>query len=253
MELTIVGSGTAAPHAHRVSAAHHVRARHVSLLLDCGSGAVHRMAGLGVAWDQLTHIALSHYHTDHVSDLPMLLFSMKYALPEPRREELTLLTPPDGRAWLGRLAAAFGEYIVDPGFPIHVQEVEDGTVFELGDGARIACRQTPHTDRSFAYRVDAFGQALGYTGDTGADPGQADFFRRVDVLVAECSLPDDLAIDMHLTPSRVAALALGAQPGHLVLTHLYPQLERRDVAGLVRAAGWQGRTTIARDGLRIQL
>lgn len=251
MELTIVGSGTAAPHPERVSAAHHIRAGALSLLLDCGPGAVHRMAGVGVAWHRLTHVALSHFHTDHVGDLPMLLFALKYALPAPRTDALTLLVPPGGRAWIERLAAAFGEYIVDPGFTVHVREIEPGTTHELGDDARITARKTPHTEHSIAYRVTVGGRSVGYTGDTGVDEGQEQFFHDVDVLLAECSLPDDLAIGMHLTPSRVAALARGAQPGHLVLTHLYPQLDGRDVAGLVRAAGWQGRTTVAYDGLRI--
>ncbi len=253
MELTIVGSGTAAPHPRRVSAAHHIRAGKISLLLDCGPGAVHRMAGVGVEWYRITHVAVSHFHTDHVGDLPMLLFSLKYALPEPRTEGLTLIMPSGGYAWIERLAAAFGGYILDPGFDVHVREIEPGTTLELGDAARIAARKTPHTEHSVAYRVDSGARSIGYTGDTGVDPGQEEFFRGVDVLLAECSLPDDMAMDTHLTPARVAALARGAGPGHLVLTHLYPQLEGRDVDGLVRAAGWSGPTTIAYDGLRIPL
>lgn len=253
MDLTIVGSGTAAPDGERVSAAVHIGAGPVSLLLDCGSGAVHRMAGLGIEWDRLTHVALTHFHTDHVGDLPMLLFALKYAIPAPRREPLTVLTPPGGRQWFDRLAAAFGEYIRNPGFELDVRELAPGESLELEGALRIATRKTPHTAESIAYRVDAVGWSAGYTGDTGEDPGQAAFFQGVDVLVAECSLPDELAIDMHLTPSRVAALARGAQPGHLIVSHIYPQLEGRDVAGLVRAAGWEGRTTVARDGLRIPL
>ena len=253
MDVTIVGSGTAAPHPHRVSAAHHIRAGTLSLLLDCGPGAVHRMAGVGVEWQRLTHVALSHFHTDHVGDLPMLLFALKYALPAPRTEDLVVVLPPGGRAWIERLAAAFGAYILDPGFAVHVRELEPGATLDLGDEARIAARKTPHKEHSVAYRVDIGARSVGYTGDTGVDVGQEQFFRDVDVLIAECSLPDDMAIDIHLTPSRVAALARGARPRHLVLTHLYPQLDGRDVAGMVRAAGWEGPTTVAHDGLRIPL
>mgnify|MGYP001042078220 FL=1 len=253
MELTIVGSGTAAPHPWRVSAAHHIRAGGISLLLDCGPGAVHRMAGVGVAWHRITHVAVSHFHTDHVGDLPMLFFALKYALPVPRTEALTLFLPPGGSAWIERLAEAFGAYILDPGFAVHVREVEPGAALELGDAASIVARKTPHTEHSVAYRVNIGVRSIGYTGDTGVDVGQEEFFRGVDVLIAECSLPDDMAMDGHLTPARVAALARGAQPGHLVLTHLYPQLDGLDVAGLVRAAGWSGTTTAAYDGLRIRL
>jgi ribonuclease BN (tRNA processing enzyme) len=251
VELTIIGSGTAVPHPERVSAAHHISAGAVSLLLDCGPGAVHRMAAIGVAWSELTHIAVSHFHTDHIGDLPMLLFALKYGLAAPREEELVLLLPRGGRALVERLASAFGDYILDPGFPLRIQELESGEHVDLGDGVSLAARRTPHTEHSLAYRVIGPGGSIGYTGDTGPDPEQAAFFQGVDVLVAECSLPDEFAMDVHLTPSQVAALAQGAQPGHLILTHIYPQLERLDVAGLVRAGGWQGRTTVARDGLRV--
>ncbi|HEX7089247.1 MAG TPA: MBL fold metallo-hydrolase [Longimicrobiales bacterium] len=253
MELTIIGSGTAVPHPERVSAAHHVAAGAVSLLLDCGPGAVHRMAAVGIAWGEITHVAVSHFHTDHIGDLPMLLFALKYGLAEPRNEELVLLLPRGGRTLAERLASAFGDYVLQPGFPLRIRELEPGDRAELGNGVSLTARRTPHTDHSLAYRVDGPRGSIGYTGDTGPDPGQAAFFRGVDVLLAECSLPDELAMDVHLTPSRVAALAQGAEPGHLVLTHIYPQLERLDVAGLVRAAGWQGHTTIARDGLRLPL
>src|SRR5690606_34065746 len=179
VELTIVGSGTAAPHPRRVSAAHHIRAGKISLLLDCGPGAVHRMAGVGVEWNRLTHVAVSHFHTDHVGDLPMLLFALKYALPAPRTEDLVLVLPPGGRAWIERLAAAFGEYILDPGFAVHVRELEPGATLDLGDAARIAAHKTPHTQHSVAYRVGIGARSVGYTGDTGVDVGQEQFFREI--------------------------------------------------------------------------
>jgi ribonuclease BN (tRNA processing enzyme) len=75
----------------------------------------------------------------------------------------------------------------------------------------------------------------------------------VDLLIAECSVPDAEAFPAHLTPSSVAALAAAARPEVLLITHVYPQLDRRSLPGLVEAAGWSGRTVIAHDGLILDL
>ena len=77
MRLTTIGTGTAAPSAERVNAGHLVEAGGVRLLMDCGSGVVHRMAMLGVEWVGITHVALTHFDADHVSDIPGLLVAVR--------------------------------------------------------------------------------------------------------------------------------------------------------------------------------
>jgi ribonuclease BN (tRNA processing enzyme) len=75
----------------------------------------------------------------------------------------------------------------------------------------------------------------------------------VDVLVAECSLPESLAWERHMTPAGIAALARAVAPGRLVLTHVYPQLDRNALPALVRGAGWDGEVMVADDGLTLEL
>lgn len=275
MELTVVGSGTVVPSAERVCSSYFVDAGDARVLLDCGPGTVHHLARFGLPWSRLTHVVVSHFHTDHVGDLPMLLFALKHGL-RPRREgPLELVGPPGFRALVGRLAQAFGPYVLDPGFPLRVVEAPAGSPAafpdapvaettlleddaglwtapgrELAPGLRLRCARTPHTDRSVAWRLDG-GRSIGYTGDTGYADDVADFLTGVDLLVAECSLPDEEALDTHLTPSRAARLASRAEPGRLLLTHVYPQLAGRDLPALVRAAGWEGDVAVATDGLRV--
>jgi ribonuclease BN (tRNA processing enzyme) len=252
-ELTIVGSGTAAPEPQRVGSAYFVRAAGLRLLLDCGPGAVHHLARFELPWPRLTHLLLTHFHTDHVGDVATLLFGLRHGLREPRTEPLQVLGPAGTRDFLERLAAAHGDFVTDPGFPLHIRELTPGDALELADGATLRTCATRHTEGSLGYRLDAGGASLGYTGDTGERADHAEFFRDVDVLVAECSLPEEDAIDTHLTPGRLGRLAAAARPGQLIVTHVYPQLAERDIAGLLRAAGWEGATLRARDGLRLTL
>ncbi|NNF26900.1 MAG: MBL fold metallo-hydrolase, partial [Gemmatimonadetes bacterium] len=62
--VTVIGSGTLRPSAVRSSPCHLLEVGQASVLLDIGPGSVHGMARLGKAWGSVTHVLLSHYHTD---------------------------------------------------------------------------------------------------------------------------------------------------------------------------------------------
>ena len=248
--LTILGAGTLMPDAERTSAAHHLRTGGASILLDCGAGTVHGFARHGVEWRDLTHVALSHWHNDHVGDLPALMFALKHGVGGARSEPLTLIGPRGLRALIERLAAAFGDHVSDPGFPVNVVEIDPGQAYGRGEPFRIECVRTPHTDESLAYRVSGTWGSVGYTGDTGPSEEVGAFLERVDALIAECTLPDDRAIDTHLSPRSLAALAQRARPTLLLVVHVTPY---HAPAEAVRAVSerYEGRVLAAVDGLRV--
>jgi ribonuclease BN (tRNA processing enzyme) len=107
--------------------------------------------------------------------------------------------------------------------------------------------KVPHTEESVAYSVEAGGRRLVYTGDTAPDAALGAWAAGCDLLLAECSLPAELAIPSHLTPEQAGDLAAAARPGLLVLTHLYPPVERVDVPALV-ATRFDGPVVVAHDG-----
>ncbi len=260
MRVTILGSGTVVADAAHVCASCYVEvgdSAHVEgaarLLLDCGPGATHRMAGLGIDWSALSHVAVTHFHTDHIGDLPFLFFALTYGLARPRAEPLALFGPAGTMVRLRALADALGSYVLHPGVRLNVQELGGGHEADLVRGLRIRAYKTRHTDESIAYRVETDGAVLGYTGDTGPDPGLGHWLRGVHTLVTECSLPDDAAMDRHLTPTSVAQLARAAAPARLVLTHVYPQLDRDALPSLVAAAGWTGELIVADDGTTFEV
>jgi ribonuclease BN (tRNA processing enzyme) len=247
VRLTTVGTGTAAPSPTRVSAGHLVEAGPVRLLLDCGSGVAHRMAALGLDWSGITHVALTHFHADHTSDLATLVVAWRHGQLPPRSEPLVVIGPPGTRALLERMAAALWASLLAPGYPVEVRELEPGGRLELADGVALEAQKVPHTDESVAYSVEQGGRRLVYTGDTAPDAALGAWAAGCDVLLAECSLPAEMAVEGHLTPESVGDLAAAARPALLALTHLYPPAERVDVRALV-AARFDGRVVIAHDG-----
>jgi ribonuclease BN (tRNA processing enzyme) len=252
MRLTTVGTGTAAPAAGRVQSGHLVEAGSVRLLMDCGSGIATRLADLGAPWQTISHLALTHFHADHIVDLPTLLFGWRYGQLPPRSIPLEIIGPLGTVQLLSRLAAVFGDGLVALGFPISVRELAPDTGADLGDRVELSCRKVPHTAESVAYSVERDGRRIVYTGDTGPDPGLGDWARGCDVLLAECSLPEAMAMATHLTPRQCGALGAAARPGTLALTHFYPPVESVDIRGEV-GEHFDGPVVLATDGWTLDL
>lgn len=254
MKLTVLGSGTLLPDGDRASPSHFVQGGGFSMLLDCGSGAVHRLGGLGPAWRDLTHVAVTHFHGDHVGDLPALLWAFKHGLEGSRREGLTVLGPRGIRDFLDASAVAFGRYVLEPGLSLDVIELpRNGRWSDPAGRFTLFTHPTVHTDRSLAYRLESEGGIIGYTGDTGPDRELFSFFRGAHVVVCECAHTEPAPGDTHLAPAGVAELGRVATPDRIVTTHTYPPLDPTDVPNLVREAGWNGSVTAGFDGLQLDV
>ena len=250
LRLVTVGTGTVAPHPARSSPAHWVERGEVRLLMDCGAGTLHHLAEFGLAWEHVTHLALTHFHPDHFGEAPALLFALKWATK--RADPLVVLGPVGTVQLFKRLADALGGWVTNPGYPLAVLDLHPGEPFPLGADVALDVHRTPHTEESVALGIAAPDGRLVYTGDTGPSDELSDWAKGCDLLLAECSLPDALAIDTHLTPRRAGALAQRAGAKRLVLTHLYPPVEQVDIVAEA-ASVYGGPIAVARDGDRYEV
>jgi ribonuclease BN (tRNA processing enzyme) len=246
MRLTTLGTGTASP-STRVNAGHLVEAGAVTLLMDCGSGVTHRMGAIGARWLDITHLAITHFHPDHTLDLTTLMFAWKYGALPPRSAPLVILGPVGTSRLLEQFAAIYGDTVRAPGFAVTIRELSPGERVDLDDGVTLEAHKVPHTAESIAYSVERGSARLVYTGDTGFDTAVAEWARGCDLLLAECSLPEQLAVPSHLTPAQVGVMAEVAEPARLVLTHFYPPVLEEDISGII-ALRYSGEVVLATDG-----
>lgn len=251
MRLTTVGTGTAAPHPSRGCAAHLVETENVCLLLDCGAGSVHQLARQQLAWSAITHVAVTHFHADHVADLVMLVMGWRWGQLPARSAPVTIYGPVGLGGFLEHLAGVYGSWLLAPGFPLTIRELSPDETVRLDGGVELSVHPVPHTPESVAYSLTQGAARLVYTGDTGYDDALADWAADCQLLLAECSLPDHLAIPGHLTPREAGMLAARARAGQLVLTHFYPPVEAIDIRSEV-AAQYTGPVVLATDGWSIE-
>jgi ribonuclease BN (tRNA processing enzyme) len=252
MRLTTVGTGTAAPHPKRAQSGTLIETGSVRLLIDCGSAAVLRMAELGLPWQTITHVATTHFHADHTTDLATLIYSWRYGQLPPRSMPVEFIGPVGFANLLNAMQAVFGETLLDPPPTIAITELPAGTEHHLADDVVLHAFKVPHTPESVAYSVSGRGRRVVVTGDTGFDPALGAWAEGCDVLVCECSLPDAMALPLHLTPRQCGALAAIARPAQLVLTHFYPPVEATDIVGQV-AELFDGPVVCCHDGWSLEL
>lgn len=252
MRFTTLGTGTISLPAARSCAGYLLETGSVRLLLDCGSGITRRLAEHGLPWQTISHVAITHFHIDHHGDLPSLVFAWKYGFLPPRSAPVEVIGPVGTAALFERLAAAYGDWLRAPGFPVAIREIGPDQAVELPDGVTLGCCKVPHTPESVAYSMERGGRRIVYTGDTGPSDALATWAHGCDLLVCECSLPKEMQIPEHLTPEQCGDLAAAAAPRHLALTHFYPPVEQVDIAALV-GARYAGPVTLAHDGWYIDI
>ena len=269
----VLGSGGAVPTADRTPAAYWIDVDGRSVLVDPGPGALVRLVGAegGPAdLDGLDTLLFTHLHLDHCADLPALLFALHGPVTASERP-LQLIGPRGLAAYLERLRDLWGDWLEPKRRTLEILELDPGSVLRppAGDdgpwragedvgGASIHAFAAAHgesrfSERCLGYRFrDAQAHTLVYSGDSGPCSSLTDAARACDLLLCECSLPDEWAEPGHMTPSDVGRLCREARPGAAVLTHLYPACDALDLEDLVGEL-WEGPVVRAADGMLLKV
>ncbi len=251
----ILGAGGAVPTATHNPAAYWVVVDDQKLMLDPGPGAMVRLLQSGLApkgVDGIDLILLSHLHPDHSLDLIALLFAAHSPICLSEKP-LRVLGPVGLKALLGKFRDIYGRWLDPRHRTLNVVEWDENQTLALCGGGKVAPFQVNHpqdhlSDEALGYRfTDADGKTAVFSGDTGACPALNKAAQGADLLVVECSVPDDLETPGHMHPSVVGALCAESRPGHVVLTHQYPAAAAMDLVKEI-AQYFDGKISQARDG-----
>lgn len=250
MRLTILGSGTAIPSLRRGSPGLLVDVAGQSLLFDGGAGTLPKLLEAGVTVIELDRVFYTHLHPDHTGDLVPLLFALRN--PAWRRTKPLHLTGPRGfRAYIDDLVRLYGDWIAAKSYELTVNEVL--TEIVEGEGYRVVPREVVHLRHSVCYRVEsAEGKRLVFSGDTTYCDAIIEAAEGADLLVLECSAPDEQPMNNHLTPTQAGLIAARSGCRRLVLTHFYPVCEEYDIVTPCRKV-FDGELILAEDLMRVSV
>jgi ribonuclease BN (tRNA processing enzyme) len=256
LAVQILGSGGPLPTTKRASTSYLVwRAGRAVVMVDVGGGAFLRFSEAGAQLEDLSLLAISHLHPDHVSDLPALLWLSERG----RQKSLKLTGPssggpfPDIATFLRRmfdptngafavLAGTLGEKGNGVRLDVTVIDVKSPTVSTvLQDGdLEVTAIGVPHGNApSAAYRVRVGEHSIVFSGDqTGRDPKFVSFAMGADVLVMHFAIAAQVSeaqARIHATPAVVGQVARDAKVKRLVLSHFnlgFPQDPGREATSL---------------------
>jgi len=225
MEIQILGSGTCIPSDRRGSSGYLITLDSTKILFDCGNGVTWKLEKSGINYLDIDHIFITHMHPDHNADLIPFLFATKYPAEEQRTNKLSLWGPPGFNEFVRSMQELYENWLN----PDNTEFLElDKENFNF-DEFNFSVLKTGHTENSLAFRLESMGKSIVYSGDTDYFAPFVNFARDCDVLIIECSLPDRLKRKGHLTPSDVIKISNLANPGILVLTHMYPVCDSENI------------------------
>ena len=193
-------------------------------VFDFGPGKMLRLMEAGVSPWEVEHIFLTHFHLDHVADIPPLLFS-KIEPGLPKNANLTIYSLPEILEWYEGLKQLYGKMVLPERYELTLRPLEPGENLKIGS-ALVRPYRMNHSRPAYGYRVEWKGKVFAYSGDTDVCEEVVELGREADLFVLECTLPSTFKVEGHLTPKEAGEIAAKAKCKNLLLTHFYPLLWR---------------------------
>lgn len=248
MRLTVLGSGASYPGAGHACAGYLVEIGEIRVLLDCGNGSVSNLARVCEP-ERLSAVFITHAHVDHFADLYVLQAALRYA-PQGPAPALDLFV---AEGVLDSVLAPLSEHgRREMGEAFVTHGLTATTPTHIGD-LSVTPVPVTHAANTFALAVDACGARLFYTSDAVLDDALVAAASGANVLLADATLPDGFAGRApHMTPAQAGALASTVGAGTLILTHLWPSVDR-EVASREAARFFDRRIIVASELLAIDI
>jgi len=259
MKLTILGSGTYQPELERHSSVYLIETAKSKICFDFGRGAIDQLLKVGLQVNQLDAIFITHWHSDHISDLLPLLH-ITIAAPKdivtddwiPRKAPIKVYGPRDTRERLG--------YLLKSSYLDHC-EMDMVEIYDI-DGEEIRGSDwvikpylAKHNPRvpSLCYRLESENKIFGFSGDTVECDGLRGAIKNADLAIIEAGWPEEVNPKTHLTGPRTGRVAQENNVKKLVLTHVAPYYLKGFNPISDAKKYFKGEVILAKDLLEIQI
>jgi len=241
LAVQVLGSGGPETQDKRASTSYllwdHGRAR---VMVDAGGGSALRFGESGAQMSQVDVFLFSHFHVDHTSDFPALIFSSWF---EDRKRPLPIFGPSGNKfmpsttefvsdlfsephgAW--RYLSDLVEPSTEGSYTLQPHNVAPSAtpvlVFRNAEMALYAVSVIHGAFPALAWRVEIGGKRIVFSGDTnGEGEGLTQLASNADLFVAHNAVPEGatgVERRLHMPPSVIGTIAGNAHVRQLILSH----------------------------------
>ena len=209
-------------------------------MVDAGGGSALRFGESGAQMSQVDVFLFSHFHVDHTSDFPALIFSSWF---EDRKRPLPIFGPSGNKfmpsttefvndlfsephgAW--RYLSDLVEPSTEGSYTLQPHNVAPSAtpvlVFRNAEMALYAVSVIHGAFPALAWRVEIGGKRIVFSGDTnGEGEGLTQLASNADLFVAHNAVPEGatgVERRLHMPPSVIGTIAGNAHVRQLILSH----------------------------------
>ena len=239
--VQVLGSGGPESQDKRASTSYLVWDNGIArVILDAGGGSALRFGESGAQMSMVDVFLFSHFHVDHSSDFPALVFSSWF---EDRNRPLPVYGP-SGNEYMPSTTEFIRDLFNDPHgawrylsdltgpakagtYTLEPHNVAPATkplmVFRNPHLALYAVSVVHGAFPALAWRVEIGGKRIVFSGDTdGNGEGLPELAMNADLFVAHNAVPEGatgVERRLHMPPSVIGAIAARAHVKQLVLSH----------------------------------
>ena len=244
--VTLLGTGSPIPEPgrlvpvsprDRMNAATLVQAGEEVLLVDAGRGVVQRLSQAGVKGSDMTSVFLTHFHSDHIVDLPDLWLTSRLTLAwGGRTRPMEVVGPVGTKELVGNLAKAYARDVAarpdQPQIDLVGRDFDkDGVVFDR-NGVKVTAFTVDHgpAKPAVGYRIDYKGRSVLISGDTRKHENVIKYGSGIDLLLHEVLAvnpavlqknPKLMAIfNLHASPEQCGEVFAKTKPKLAAFTHI---------------------------------
>ncbi len=241
MKVTLLGTGCPPAVMNRFGPSTLVEAGDQKFVFDAGRGALQRLTQLGVHWQDVQGVFLTHLHSDHVVGFPDLWLTGWLIAPG-RNVPLPVWGPSGTSTMMVHLEQAYqydisvrmtNDGVAPDGAKLLPHDIGEGVVFER-NGVKVTAFEVDHAPvkPALGYRIDYAGRSVVLSGDTRFSQNLIRHAQGVDLLVHEvfdpatlerAGVPPERAkniVSYHVIPEQAGEVFRQTKPRLAVYSHI---------------------------------
>ncbi|MDP7243809.1 MAG: MBL fold metallo-hydrolase [Flavobacteriales bacterium] len=249
MNIVVLGSGTSVPRLDRNMSGYLLEVGKKNILFDSGPGTIRQLLKLKVNFLDIDDIFYTHLHNDHINDLPAIIWGNNYGTF--RKKALNLYVPVGFKKYFDILIKKIMKPIKLT-YAVKIKEMKNNSIAKLSNNLTVKSIKSKHTENSVSYRIEHNNKSIVYSGDSDYSRNIIKLSKNTDLLILECSFPDNEKVEGHLTSSLCGRIAAKANVKKLVLTHFYPECDKVDIKKQC-SKEFDGKIILAKDFMKINV